>query len=50
MNIGSGKFSVDSSGNVTIKNAVTGNRLEIKNDVIKVYDAAGTVRVQIGQL
>jgi hypothetical protein len=50
MNIGSGKFSVDSSGNVTIKNAVTGNRLEIKNDVIKVYDAVGTVRVQIGQL
>jgi hypothetical protein len=50
MNIGSGKFSVDSSGNVTIKNAVTGNRLEIQNDVIKVYDAVGTVRVQIGQL
>jgi hypothetical protein len=50
MNIGSGKFEVDTSGNVTIKNATTGNRLEIKNDVIKVYDAVGTVRVQIGQL
>ena len=50
LNIGSGKFSVASNGDVTIKNATTGNRLEIKNDVIKVYDAVGTVRVQIGQL
>jgi len=50
MNIGTGKFVVDASGNVTIKNAATGNRLEVKNNVIKVYDAVGTVRVQIGQL
>ena len=43
-------FTVDSSGNCTIKNAVTGARLEIKNNVIKVYDASNVVRVQIGDL
>ena len=43
-------FTVDSSGNCTIKNAATGARLEIKNDVIKVFDSSGTVRVQIGDL
>ena len=50
INIGSGKFEVDTSGNVVIKNTATGNRLEIKNNVIKVIDSAGTVRVQIGEL
>jgi len=50
INIGTGKFTVDSSGNVVIKNAVTGNRLEVTNSTIKVYDSVGTVRVQIGQL
>jgi hypothetical protein len=50
INIGSGKFSVATNGDVTIQNATTGNRLEVKNNVIKVYDAVGTVRVQIGQL
>ena len=43
-------FTVDSSGNCTIKNATTGARLEIKNNVIKVYDASNVVRVQIGDL
>jgi hypothetical protein len=43
-------FTVDSSGNCTIKNAATGARLEIKNNVIKVYDASNVVRVQIGDL
>jgi hypothetical protein len=44
------KFRVDSSGNVTIKSGSTGERLEITNSVIKVYDAAGVVRVRIGNL
>lgn len=43
-------FTVDSSGNVVVKNAATGARLEIKNNVIKVYDASNVVRVQIGDL
>ena len=50
INIGSGLFTVDSSGNVVVKNSASGNRLEIKNNVIKVIDSAGTVRVQIGEL
>jgi hypothetical protein len=50
INIGTGKFTVDSSGNVVIKNAATGNRLEVTNNTIKVIDSTGTVRVQIGQL
>lgn len=44
------KFVVDSSGNTTIKNASTGARLEVKNNVIKVFDASGVKRVQIGDL
>lgn len=44
------KFTVDSSGNTTIKSATTGARLEITNSTIKVYDSSGVVRVQIGDL
>jgi hypothetical protein len=44
------KFIVDSSGNTTIQNATSGARLEIKNNVIKVFDASGVLRVQIGDL
>jgi len=44
------KFIVDSSGNTTIQNATTGARLYIANNVIKVYDASGVLRVQIGDL
>jgi hypothetical protein len=44
------KFIVDSSGNTTIQNATTGARLFIANNVIKVYDASGVLRVQIGDL
>jgi sulfur carrier protein ThiS len=47
--IGTG-FSVDATGNVTIKSAATGARLEIKNNVIKVYDETDTLRVKIGDL
>lgn len=49
LNINS-KFIVDSSGNTTIQNATTGARMEIKNNVIKVFDASGVLRVQIGDL
>lgn len=44
------KFIVDSSGNTTIQNSTTGARLFIANNVIKVYDSAGVLRVQIGDL
>jgi hypothetical protein len=44
------KFIVDASGNTTIQNATTGARLFIANNVIKVYDASGVLRVQIGDL
>jgi hypothetical protein len=50
INIGSGKFDVDSSGNVTIRSAATGARLEVTNSVIRVYDAAGVLRVKLGNL
>ena len=38
------------SGTLNVKSAQTGARMEIKNNVIKVYDSAGTLRVQIGDL
>jgi hypothetical protein len=34
----------------TFKSAATGERIEITDDVIKVYDASNTVRVKIGDL
>lgn len=37
-------------GTLDVKSAATNARLEIKNNVIKVFDAAGTLRVQIGDL
>lgn len=50
ISIGTNKFSVDSDGNVSIKSGTTGGRLEIQNDVIKVYDASNVLRVKIGNL
>lgn len=58
---GSAGWSIDKAGNIElnaavfrgtidVKNAATGARLEIKNNVIKVFDAAGIVRVQLGDL
>lgn len=38
------------SGSLDVKSAASGARLEIKNDVIKVFDATGTLRVKIGNL
>lgn len=44
------KFTVDSSGNTTIKSGTTGARVEIYNNVIKVFDASNVLRVKIGDL
>lgn len=45
-----GNFSVDSSGNVTIRNATSGARMTISNTQIVVYDASNVIRVIIGYL
>jgi hypothetical protein len=52
-----GTFSGDLSaatgtftGGLDVKSASFGARMEIKNNVIKVYDAAGVLRVKIGDL
>ena len=37
-------------GTVDVKSAASGARMEIKNSVIKVYDAAGNLRVKLGDL
>ncbi|WP_070988483.1 phage tail tip fiber protein [Halofilum ochraceum] len=44
------KFTVDSSGNADIRSGTSGARMEIKNDVVKVFDGNGTLRVQLGNL
>lgn len=49
MNIGDGKFTVDTNGNVKIKGSGTG-RLELTNETLKVFDGTGALRVQIGNL
>jgi hypothetical protein len=38
------------TGGLNVTSAASGARMEIKNNVIKVYDASGTLRVQIGDL
>lgn len=50
INIGGGKFSVDRSGNVVVRSATSGARLEVTNSVIRVYDSSGTLRVKLGDL
>lgn len=51
LNAGSGLFTVNgSTGAVSIKNATTGQRLEISNNTIRVYDASGALRVKLGDL
>lgn len=37
-------------GQLSIKSAETGGRLEINNNIIKVFDASNVLRVEIGQL
>ena len=38
------------TGGLDVKSAASGARMEIKNNVIKVFDSSGTLRVQIGDL
>lgn len=51
-----GVLYFDTSGNATfkgklsVKSASSGARLEIDNDVIRVYDEGGTLRVKLGRL
>jgi hypothetical protein len=37
-------------GTIDVRNSATGARLEIKNNVIKVFDASNVLRVQLGDL
>lgn len=41
-------FTVSAAGSVVIKNAASGQRLEISNSVIQVYDSGGVLRVRLG--
>lgn len=43
------KFKVDPAGNMFLRSSTSSSRLEITNDVIKVYNA-GVLRVKIGNL
>lgn len=43
-----GKFIVDSSGNCTIRSGTSGQRLDITNSLIRLYDASNTLRMRIG--
>lgn len=43
-------FSVAKDGSVRIRSGASGERLEIHNDVIEVYDSGGTLRVKLGDL
>jgi hypothetical protein len=43
-------FGVTSNGTVTIRSGTTGARLEMTNNVIKVYDANNILRVKLGNL
>lgn len=45
-----GRFIVDTLGNTTILSSATGARLEIRNNVIKVFDINGVLRVKLGDL
>lgn len=49
LNIGN-KFIVAADGSTTIRSGTTGARLEVYNNVIKVYDSAGALRVKLGDL
>lgn len=45
----SGTFEMN-DGTINLRSATSGARMELKNNVIKVYDASGTIRVKIGDL
>ena len=44
------RFVVDGAGGVTITSAVSGARLEVRSNVIKVYDENNVLRVKLGDL
>ncbi|WP_018865140.1 hypothetical protein [Thioalkalivibrio sp. ARh3] len=46
----SGGFRLSRSGNMEIRSSSSGARLTVENDVIKVFDSSGRLRVQIGNL
>lgn len=51
LSAGGGLFTVNgTTGAVSMKSATSGQRTEIANNVIKVFDAAGTLRVRLGDL
>lgn len=50
INIGGGKFVVNSNGNTVIRSGTTGARMVLSNNRLDVYDASGTLRVRIGEL
>ena len=41
-------FVVDQWGNLTVTSATSGGKLQITNNLIKVFDANGTLRVKLG--
>ena len=43
-------FIVDTQGQMAVASATTGARMEMKNNVIKVYDSNGVLRVKLGDL
>jgi hypothetical protein len=43
-----GRFLVDATGAVTIRNATTGARLVITNTLLQVYDSSNVLRVRLG--
>ena len=43
-----GRFIVDANGTTTIRSAASGQRTELDNQQMRVYDAAGVMRVRLG--
>ncbi len=47
LNIG-GRFLVAADGSTTIRSGTSGQRMELDNQTVRVYDAAGVMRVRLG--
>ena len=45
-----GSIALVGTSNFSVKTATSGNRMEMDGQVIKVFDAAGVVRIKIGNL
>jgi hypothetical protein len=50
IDIGGGQFVVDEDGNVEIRSDTSGERTEITNEGVLVYDSGGILRVELGLL